>query len=122
MAKKILVVDDDELTKRLLSRRLIEEGYEVVTASSGAEAIQSAIKEDPDAVIMDIMLPDMLGSDVVRTFQEDVRIRGKRMAIVFLSGIISDADDAGEQIQVGGVFYPAVAKPVDFDQLLQWIL
>jgi len=121
MAKKILVVDDDELTKRLLSRRLIEEGYEVVTASSGAEAIQSAIKEDPDAVIMDIMLPDMQGSDVVRTFQEDVRIRGKRMTIVFLSGIISDADDAGEKIQVGGVFYPAVAKPVDFDQLLRWI-
>jgi len=120
MPKKILVVDDDELTKQLLSRRLEQEDYDVITASNGAEAVQSALRDHPDVVIMDIMLPDMQGSDAVRNFQENPQIE-KRMRIVFLSGIISDSDEEDTRIQVGGVFYPAVAKPVDFDQLLRLI-
>ena len=120
MAKKILIVDDDELTKRLLSCRLTEEGYDVVSAQTGAESIKQAMHEKPDIVIMDIMLPDMQGSDAVKAFQDRANIADD-MTIVFLSGIISRADKDDGKVQVGTKLYPAVAKPVDFDELLELI-
>lgn len=120
MSKKILIVDDDDLTLRLLTSRLEDEGYAVLAAETGSAALKQAIIERPDVVIMDIMLPDMQGSDVVKCFQESKDI-SDTMDVVFLSGIISNEDDLGQTVQVGNQLYPAVAKPIDFDRLLTLI-
>lgn len=58
---KILLVEDDEMNRDMLSRRLIKRGYEVVIATDGQEGVEMARSEDPDVVLMDMSLPVMDG-------------------------------------------------------------
>jgi CheY-like chemotaxis protein len=66
MAKKILIVDDYQDVRTLLVRFLAALGYEIVQASSGAEAVQKALSEKFDIIIMDLVLPGMTGIDTTR--------------------------------------------------------
>lgn len=61
MADKILVVDDEWEIRDLLSKFLTEEGYEVIEASNGEEAIELAERENPQVILLDIMMPGMEG-------------------------------------------------------------
>lgn len=119
MDKKILIVDDDELTVHLLTSRLEEADYIIISATTGQAALELVLKEKPDIVIMDIMLPDMQGSDVVRELDRHSAI-AEDMKVIFLSGIISSSEEEGQSLQVGQRFYPAIAKPVDFKKLLAY--
>ncbi len=67
---KILVVDDDPAIRMLYKEELEEEGYEVVVASSGKEALELFEKEMPDLVTLDILMPDMDGIQVLRKMKE----------------------------------------------------
>jgi len=64
MAKKILVIEDDPATLRLVDYSLKQEGYEVITAANGPDGIQKALGESPDLVILDVMLPGLDGFEV----------------------------------------------------------
>ena len=63
-AKKILCIEDDHFISELYVRALEHEGFEVETAISGPEGLEKATSGDYDVIIIDIMLPDMLGTDV----------------------------------------------------------
>lgn len=63
MAKKVLVVDDDEEYRTLLSRVLEDAGYEVFPAKTGQEGLKLFAARAPDLIMLDVMLPDMLGFD-----------------------------------------------------------
>lgn len=67
---KILVVDDDSSIRTLYKEELEEEGYEVVVASSGEEALRLFEQEKPDLVTLDILMPDMDGIQVLRKLKE----------------------------------------------------
>ncbi|MEW6067491.1 MAG: response regulator [Nitrospirota bacterium] len=67
---KILVVDDDLHIQRLYKEEFEEEGYKVVIASNGKEAIELFEKETPDIVTLDILLPDMDGIHILRQMKE----------------------------------------------------
>lgn len=67
---KILIVDDDQHIRRLYKEELEDEGYEVVIASTGAEALALFEKENPDLVTLDILMPDMDGIKVLRQMKE----------------------------------------------------
>ena len=67
---KILIVDDDLSILRLYKEELEEEGYTVVTASNGVEAIEQFEKEAPDLVSLDIQLPDVDGIKLLRQMKE----------------------------------------------------
>lgn len=67
---KILVVDDDPAIRMLYKEELEEEGYEVVVASSGKEALELFEKEMPDLVTLDILMPDMDGIQLLRKMKE----------------------------------------------------
>ena len=67
---KILIVDDDQNILRLYKEELEEEGYTVITASNGTEAIERFEKEDPDLVTLDILLPDVDGIKILRQMKE----------------------------------------------------
>lgn len=67
---KILVVDDDLSILRLYKEELEEEGYTVVTASTGVEALEQFEKETPDLVTLDIQLPDVDGIKLLRQMKE----------------------------------------------------
>jgi DNA-binding response OmpR family regulator len=67
---KILIVDDDQNILRLYKEELEEEGYHVVTASNGQEAMEQFDKETPDLVTLDILLPDVDGIKLLRQMKE----------------------------------------------------
>ncbi len=67
---KILIVDDDQNILRLYKEELEEEGYTIVTASNGQEAIEKFDQEDPDLVTLDILLPDIDGIKLLRQMKE----------------------------------------------------
>lgn len=71
MAEKILIVDDDLETLRLISMMLQKQGYQVVSAKNGTEGLSLAIDERPDMIILDIMMPDPDGYQVTRSLREN---------------------------------------------------
>jgi DNA-binding response OmpR family regulator len=96
MARTVLLVDDDESLRQVISQYLTQEGYRVVAAGSGAEALRLFYSERPEAVLLDLMMPGMDGWEVcarlrelsdapillvtARTSQED-KLRGFRLGI-----------------------------------------
>lgn len=71
--KKILVVDDEENIRLLYEEELKEEGYEVITASNGREALESVKAHHPDLIVLDIRMPEMDGIEFLRTIRETHR-------------------------------------------------
>ena len=68
---KILIVEDNEMNRDMLSRRLIRRGYEIVMAVDGAEGIAAAKAENPDLVLMDMSLPVIDGWEATRRLKAD---------------------------------------------------
>lgn len=68
---KILIVDDDQLTATTWSVGLKSAGFEVITASSGQEGLNQAKTQKPDLVLLDQIMPDMLGNAVLTTLKQD---------------------------------------------------
>jgi two-component system alkaline phosphatase synthesis response regulator PhoP len=71
MAKKILVVDDKKELRTLLKQYLTQEGFEIVAASDGQEALFVARQEKPDLIILDLMMPEMSGYEFMRIFSKE---------------------------------------------------
>jgi CheY-like chemotaxis protein len=73
MSKKVLIVDDS-LTTRILNRVLVtNQGYQVVSAQNGREALNLAASENPDLILMDVMMPDIDGVEVCRRLRKEVK-------------------------------------------------
>ncbi|HEY4492900.1 MAG TPA: response regulator, partial [Acidobacteriota bacterium] len=88
--KTILIVDDEEDTLQLLRDRLTEEGFQTIGASNGREAIEKAVAANPDLILLDIMMPDLTGWDVMQTLRQ--REGTASIPVVVLSAAHSDAD------------------------------
>jgi DNA-binding response OmpR family regulator len=119
--RKILVVDDEAEVLDVLSRKLTMEGFQVVTAGLGQVAVEKALSEDPDLIILDIVLPDFDGSEVIQRIRSNPYIE-KRIPVLFLSGILTE-EERGKysELTVGGVSYPALPKPISVAELLRAI-
>ena len=105
---RVLVVDDDPQVVRLLRVNLELEGYEVVSANDGNEALEAVASEDPDLVICDVMMPGMDGIEVVRRLRADKQT----VPVVMLSAKAMRSDmrvglDAGANEYVTKPFDPA---------------
>lgn len=85
----ILVVDDDLTLRELYSERLKQEGYAVVEASDGEEAISKA-QELPSLIILDIMMPKVNGIDVMQKLKADEKTKG--IPIIVLTALIQEID------------------------------
>lgn len=116
--KKILIVDDNKDILELLDKILSVDGYQVMQASGGQEAAEKIKKDTPHLIIMDIMLPDMYGSDVVLLINEDPAT--KDLPIIFISGLAADIDEGiiKSGIKVGERYYKTIAKPFDSKEII----
>lgn len=90
MAKKILVVDDERSIVRLVQINLERQGYEVVTAYDGKEALDKVESERPDMLVLDVMMPFMDGFEVLEAMKKDPRNRD--IPIIMLTAKAQDAD------------------------------
>lgn len=108
MSGKILVVDDQVVMLRLMSHPLEQEGFVVITAMTGQEALQKVQREQPDLVILDIILPDMNGIDVCRRMRQEMNLVD--LPIILLSGRTEVATKI-QGLEAGADEY--VTKPVD---------
>jgi DNA-binding response OmpR family regulator len=79
----ILVADDEPINRELIQRRLEREGYRVLQARNGSEAVRLAREALPDLIILDVMMPEMDGMDACRVIKEDERTQD--IPIIFLS-------------------------------------
>ena len=75
MGDKVLVVDDEWEIRHLLSQFLTEEGYEVILASNGEEAIELAERENPQVILLDILMPGIDGIETCKRLKEEEKTR-----------------------------------------------
>jgi len=114
MAKRILVVEDDEKSRRLLTDVLGYHGYEVAAVESGEEGLERARTRLPDAALLDIQLPGISGFDVLAELRSWTD--GERVPVVAVTASVMDHDR--KRILAAG-FDAYVAKPVNIRELLQ---
>jgi DNA-binding response OmpR family regulator len=113
---RILVVDDDPVILRLIEVNLDLEGFEVVTANRGEDAIAKARETSPDLILLDLMMPEMSGWEIAERLQQDDK--AGRIPLVFLSARTQDEDRRrGEELGVAGY----VTKPFDPAELVATI-
>lgn len=118
--KKILVIDDDLTMIRLMEKTLLNDGYAVISASSGKLGVKRAIEESPTLILLDAMIPDMNGADVVRELKKEAATRN--IPIIFMTAIMGVENDKGnEEINIDGAFFRAFAKPLHNRKLLSVI-
>ena len=111
---RLLVVDDEETILELLAGSLRFAGFEVMTAASGAEALRAVAASRPDLMLLDVMMPDGDGFEVVRR----MRLSGPDVPVIFLSA----RDGVRERVAglaLGGDDY--VTKPFSLDEVLERI-
>ena len=90
MPKKILAVDDERHIVRLVQVNLERAGYQVVTAFDGKEALQKVEAEQPDLVVLDVMMPYMDGFEVLQTLRKNPSTRD--LPVIMLTAKAQDAD------------------------------
>ena len=110
---KILLVEDNEMNRDMLSRRLIRHGYEVVMAVDGQQGTEMAISERPDLILMDMSLPVMNGWEATRQVKGNEVTR--QIPVIALTAHAM-AGDREKAMEVGCEDYDT--KPVEMSRLL----
>lgn len=113
---KILLVEDNEMNRDMLSRRLQRRGFEVITALDGAQGVEMAHSEKPSLILMDMSLPVMDGWTATRTLKSDPSTA--RIPVIGLSAH-SLSSDLDKGFEAGCDDYDT--KPIDLDRLLEKI-
>jgi CheY-like chemotaxis protein len=113
---KILLVEDNEMNRDMLSRRLERKGYAVVSAHDGGQGLSMAQSESPDIILMDISLPVMDGWEVTRLLKIDEATRHIPIIALTAHALVTDRTRA---FQVGFDDYDT--KPVEFGRLSEKI-
>jgi CheY-like chemotaxis protein len=113
---KILLIEDNEMNRDMLSRRLARRGYEVITASDGPDGLETARRERPDLILMDMSLPRMDGWETTRRLRADETTRHIPVIALTAHAMAQDRDKA---LQAGCNEYDT--KPVEFARLQEKI-
>jgi len=96
MAKKILLIEDEEIMVNLLQRKLTQEGYEISVARDGEEGLKLIREAVPDLVLLDIIMPKKGGFEVMEVMQKDKNLKNIPVIIISNSGQPVELDRAKE--------------------------
>jgi two-component system cell cycle response regulator DivK len=113
---RILLVEDNEMNRDMLTRRLERRGFEILAAPDGAEGVRMALAEKPDLILMDMSLPVMDGWDATRAIKADPA--GKEIPVIGLTAHAM-AGDREKCLAAGCDEYDT--KPVEFPRLMEKI-
>jgi len=110
--KKILIVDDSDQNRKILTTFCINMGFSAVTADDGIKAVESAASEKPDVILMDVMMPVMDGYAATKKIK--AQDETKTTPVIMVTALTS-RDDMIRGIECGADDF--LSKPVDFDEL-----
>jgi two-component system chemotaxis response regulator CheY len=112
MAKSVLIVDDSLYMRTLIKEALESGGYDVVgQAANGEEGIDLAFELQPDLITLDNILPDMIGTDILKVYQQE----GLKSKVVMISAVGQESV-VNEGLRLGAKAY--IVKPFTKDQLV----
>jgi two-component system cell cycle response regulator DivK len=111
--QKILLVEDNEMNRDMLSRRLIRNGYEVVIAIDGQQGVDMALSERPNIILMDMSLPVIDGWEATRRIKADAATRGIPVIGLTAHAMAGDREKA---LEAGCEDYDT--KPIELPRLL----
>ena len=113
MSKKVLIVDDSMYMRTLIKDALTDAGYEIVgQAGDGESAIDLAIELQPDIITLDNILPDMIGTDILRILKQEEEIE----SIVIMISAVGQKSVVDEGLDLGASDY--IVKPFTNEQLI----
>ena len=113
---KILLVEDNEMIRDMLSRRLERKGYEVVIAVDGGQGVEMAQTQAPDLILMDMSLPVLNGCEATRNIKAEARTQAIPIIALTANAMAADRDKA---LEAGCNDYDT--KPVELPRLLEKI-
>ncbi|MCK4592792.1 response regulator [Candidatus Parcubacteria bacterium] len=98
--KKILVIEDEATLQKALNDILSQEGYDVLSALDGVSGLDLALKENPDLILLDIILPKLDGFEVLKKLKEE----NSQIPIIILTNL-SDINDIQKALDLGATTY-----------------
>ena len=110
---KILIVEDNEMNRDMLSRRLMRKGFEVVMAEEGRKGVDMSISENPDLILMDLSLPVMDGWQATTTIKSSEETKNIPIIVLTAHAMAGDREKA---LEAGADEYDT--KPIEFKRLL----
>jgi two-component system, cell cycle response regulator DivK len=111
---RILLVEDNELNRDMLTRRLARRGYQVETAADGKQGLEMAGSSSPDLILLDLSLPEMDGWQVLQQLKQDPKMRSIPVMALTAHALVTDRVRA---LQEGFDDYDI--KPIELPRLLQ---
>ena len=116
MAKKILIVEDNELNLKLFNDLLEAHGYETLETREGLKALDLAREHNPDLILMDIQLPEVSGLEVTKWLKEDDELR--KIPVIAVTAFAMKGDE--EKIREGGC-EAYISKPISVSHFIKTI-
>jgi two-component system, OmpR family, alkaline phosphatase synthesis response regulator PhoP len=125
ITRRVLIIDDEETIQTVVKFGIqMRSGWEVIAASSGAEGIRSAQVEQPDVILLDVMMPDMDGITTFRQLQGDRKTQ--QIPVIFLTAKAQTAEKRQfNELGVNGVItkpFNSLHLPDQIAQILSWTL
>jgi len=113
MAKKVLVVDDEPYMIEMIRPRLVNSGYDVISAVTGEDCLAKAEKERPDLILLDILLPGMSGIEVLKRLKSNKQTRN--IPVIMVTAL-AGKDTETKGLESGATYF--ISKPFDSQELL----
>jgi len=102
MAKKILIIEDDKFLRKVIDKKLSKEGYLVIEAVDGEKGLKAVKDKKPDLVLLDLVLPEMDGFEVLAKMKKDPSL--SNIPVIILSNL-GQKDDIEKGLKMGAVDY-----------------
>lgn len=119
MAHTVLLAEDEPSVEKMVARRLVANGYEVVVAHDGVETLQKALSCHPDVIVMDIMMPKISG-DVAAAYLREMPSTS-HIPVIFLSCLLRSGEEQASGKEDAGGNYYMLPKPLDGSKLIALI-
>jgi len=102
MAKKILIIEDDKFLRELIAKKLAKDGYEVSEAVDGEEGVKKTKETKPDLILLDLILPEMDGFEVLSKIKEDP---ASSLILVIILSNLGQKEDIEKGLKMGATDY-----------------
>ena len=116
MAKRVMIVEDNELNMKLFKDLIEASGYETIRTRNGLEALDLARQHKPDLILMDIQLPEVSGLEVTKWIKDDDKLH--RIPIIAVTAFAMKGDE--ERIRQGGC-EAYISKPISVSKFVETI-